>query len=128
MNKLLLLLAAAAAAAGGILSLINTSGITDVSALRTVSNPTEVTVSGSLEAVKITDRHVVLTLAGGGFKITAVADRRTLEALYGPITPKNFEATVVVKGLYIPINKTLVVESILRGCHSAYPQTPANTK
>jgi len=32
MNKLLLLLAAAAAAAGGILSLINTSGITDVSA------------------------------------------------------------------------------------------------
>ena len=73
MNKLLLLLAAAAAAAGGILSLINTSGITDVSALRTISKPTEVTVSGSLEAVEITDRHVVLTLTGGGFKITAVA-------------------------------------------------------
>jgi hypothetical protein len=78
--------------------------------------------------VKITDRHVVLTLTGGGFEITAVADRRTLEALYGPITPKSFEATVVVKGLYIPTNQTLVVESILRGCHSAYPQEPANTK
>jgi tRNA(Ile2) C34 agmatinyltransferase TiaS len=66
------------------LSLINTSGITDVSALRTISKPTEVTVSGSLEAVEITDRHVVLTLTGGGFKITAVADRRMLEASTAP--------------------------------------------
>jgi|GEM_PF-910369 hypothetical protein len=126
MNRLLLLLAAAVAVAGGVLSLIKASGIVDVSALSGLAEPAEVTVSGHLESVNITSRYVVLVLAGGGFKITAVADRNTVEALYGPITPRNFESTVVVRGLYIPANRTLVVESILRGCHSAYSQTAAN--
>jgi len=127
MNKFLLLLAAVAALTGGILSLLNSSGIAAVSSLKTLDKPTKVTVSGNLESVTLTERHVVLILRDGDFQIAAIADRKTMEALYGPITPRNFESTVVVRGLYIPANRTLAVESILRGCHSAYSQTPANT-
>ncbi len=128
MNKILLLLAAAVALTGGILSLVNTSGIADVSTLKSLDKPTKITVSGSLQSVNITERHIILILKGGDFEVAAVADRRTMEAIYGPITPRNFDATVVVRGLYMPSNKTLLVESILRGCHSAYSQTPVNTR
>jgi len=107
MNKFLLLLAAVAALTGGILSLLNSSGIATVSSLKTLDKPTKVTVSGNLESVTLTERHVVLILKDGDFQITAIADRKTMEALYGPITPRNFESTVVVRGLYIPSNRTL---------------------
>jgi len=106
-----------AAAAGSTSPLVNTSGIADVSTLRRVDKPAKVTAPGSLDSVKITKHRVILILRGGGFEATAVADRRVLEALYGPVTPKSFESAVVVRGLYMPTNQTL--ESVLRGCRSA---------
>ncbi|AET32232.1 hypothetical protein [Pyrobaculum ferrireducens] len=128
MKRLLLMAIAAAALAGAIFSFLNNTGIADVSTLRGVKTPGEYVVSGALRGVEITDRYVVLRLAGGGFEITAVGDRRGMEALYGPITPASFENTVVVRGVYYPANRTLVITAILRGCHSAYGQPAANTR
>lgn len=128
MKTLILLAVAAAAIGGAIFAFLNSAGITDVSDLRGVNAPGEYVVSGSLKGVEITDKYVILKLGGGGFEITAVGDRRSMEALYGPITPASFESTVVVRGLYYPSNKTLVIRAILRGCHSAYGQPAANTR
>jgi len=84
MNKFLLLLAAVAALTGGILSLLNSSGIATVSSLKTLDKPTKVTVSGNLESVTLTERHVVLILRDGDFQITAIADRKQWKPSMAP--------------------------------------------
>ncbi|AEA12566.1 hypothetical protein TUZN_1086 [Thermoproteus uzoniensis 768-20] len=119
---------AALALAGALLALISNAGILDVSRLAQIKEPAYVTVSGKVAAVDIGSKYVVLRLVGdNGFAVTALINKTTLYALYGPVTPSSFESVVVVRGLYLPGNDTIVVSAVLRGCHSAYAQPAANT-
>ncbi len=72
----------------------------------------------------VDDGKVYLVLGGEEGRITGVIDEGYLLARYG--AAYTFESEVVVEGYYNPSNRTLMVTTILRGCHSAYGQPAAS--
>lgn len=127
-KSLTLALALAALVGAGLFSLLNTAGIMSVDKLEYLHRTQPVTVTGKIVSINMNRSYVVLTLVGDdGFEVVALINRTRLEALYGPVTPSNFDPNVVVTGIYDPSTKTIYVNSVLRGCHTAYSQPAAST-
>lgn len=96
----------------------------DISGLKSIGAPTKVVAAGNYEGYKITDGYVLVKLAGSdGWSVTASISLREIYSIAG--AGFAFDKRVVVAGLYIPWNRTIIVTRVLQGCHAAYTQPVA---
>ncbi|RLG47469.1 MAG: hypothetical protein DRO06_02780 [Thermoproteota archaeon] len=115
----------------GVLSLASAAsgGYVDVSRLRGMTSKTRVVVTGRVVDTLMnasTDTLAFVMEGEDGFRIVAVYSLSRFIQEYGaPPSHTTVKEQVVMSGVYDPATRTLSIEKILQGCHSAYEAPPA---